>query len=52
MNILREIEKEEMKMQSLIKDWHVEKLEDFILGLIIKDRENQLKKLTNGKTNN
>jgi len=34
MNITREIQKEEMKVRNLIKDWHQEKLEDFILDLI------------------
>ena len=42
MNITREIEKEEMKVRNLIKDWHPEKLEDFILKLIKKDRAKQL----------
>tara|TARA_R110000772_G_scaffold132419_3_gene240953 strand:- start:403 stop:651 length:249 start_codon:yes stop_codon:yes gene_type:complete len=42
MDITREIEKEEMKVRNLIKDWHPEKLEDFILDLMKKDRAEQL----------
>jgi hypothetical protein len=42
MNINQEIEKEEMKVQNLVKDWHSQKLVSFIDDLIKKDRAEQL----------
>ena len=42
MNINQEIEKEEMKVQSLVKDWHSQKLVSFIDDLIKQDRAEQL----------
>ena len=42
MNINQEIEKEEMKVQNLVKDWHSQKLVSFIDDLIKKDRAQQL----------
>ena len=42
MNINQEIEKEEMKVQNLVKDWHPQKLASFIDDLIKKDRAEQL----------
>jgi rRNA maturation endonuclease Nob1 len=42
MNINQEIEKEEMKVQNLVKDWHSQKLVSFIDDLIKKDRDQQL----------
>ena len=42
MNINQEIEKEEMKVQTLVKDWHSQKLVSFIDDLIKQDRAEQL----------
>ena len=42
MNINQEIEKEEMKVQNLVKDWHSQKLVSFIDDLIKQDRAEQL----------
>ena len=43
MDILIEIQKEEMEVQNLVKDWHVQKLASFIEDLIEKDRIEQLR---------
>lgn len=43
MNINQEIEKAEMKVQKLIKDWQSQKLVSFIDDLIKNDRIEQLK---------
>ena len=42
MNINQEIEKEEMKVQTLVKEWHSQKLVSFIDDLIKQDRAEQL----------
>lgn len=42
MDILIEIQKEEMEVQNLVRDWHVQKLANFIEELIKKDRAEQL----------
>lgn len=43
MDIILEIQKEEMEVGNLVKDWHVQKLSSFIEDLLIKDREEQFR---------